>query len=442
MAGRHRIAFGPQQKPIVNNRQLDLGADKWQTLASYAVEKAALRKSLAWAAFLLLLVASTAHAQRRSDFTAARRRMINDEIIAAGVKDERVTEAIMQTPRHEFVLPKYRRLAYFDMALPIGAEQTISSPFIVSYMTESLDPQLTDKVLEIGTGSGYQAAVLSPLVDQVYTIEIVESLGRRARKLLKRLKYENVHVRIGDGYKGWPEEAPFDKIVVTCSPESVPQPLVDQLREGGRMVVPVGERYQQTLYMFTKKNGALKKEALRPTLFVPMTGAAEESRNVKPDPLNPVAINGDFEDASEKGGIVPGWYYGRQVKLASSSQTPEGRYFAQFENQDDGRGSRLLQGFAIDGSKISRLRLATWFQSENVRPSSDDRLPAAMVTFYDQHRRELGQHWLGPWRGTHPWREYEKTIRVPREAREGILRIGLFGAKGKAAFDDVRIGRL
>ena len=207
------------------------------------------------------------------------------------------------------------------------------------------------------------------------------------------------------------------------------------------MVVPVGERYQQTLYLFTKENGELKKEALRPTLFVPMTGAAEAARASKPDPLNPVAVNGDFEDGSERDGVVPGWYYGRQVRLVSDAQAPEGRYFVQFANEDDGRGSRLLHGFAIDGRKVTRLRLASWFQCDDVRPSADDLLPAVMVTFYDQQRRELGQYWLGPWRGTRPWREYEKTIRVPKSAREGILRIGLFGATGKAAFDDVRMGR-
>ena len=208
------------------------------------------------------------------------------------------------------------------------------------------------------------------------------------------------------------------------------------------MVVPVGERYQQTLYLFTKENGELKKEALRPTLFVPMTGAAEAARASKPDPLNPVAVNGDFEDKPEQDTVVPGWYYGRQVRLVSDARAPEGRYFAQFTNEDDGRGSRLLQGFAIDGRKVTRLRLSSWFQCDDVRPSADNLLPAVMVTLYDQQRRELGRFWLGPWRGSQPWGEFEKTIRVPKAAREGILRIGLFGATGKAAFDDVRIGRL
>ena len=144
-------------------------------------------------------------------------------------------------------------------------------------MTEALDPQPEDKVLEIGTGSGYQAAVLSPLVKSVYTIEIVQELAEQASSDLARLKYENVYPRHGDGFKGWPEHAPFDKIIVTCSPESVPKPLVEQLKEGGLIVIPVGERYQQTLYLLRKENGEMKSEALRPTLFVPMTGAAEDT---------------------------------------------------------------------------------------------------------------------------------------------------------------------
>ena len=148
------------------------------------------------------------------------------------------------------------------MALPIGEGQTISPPFIVAYMTEALDPQPSDNVLEIGTGSGYQAAVLAKLVRDVYTIEIVDPLGHKAAKTLERLHYDNVHVKVGDGYQGWPEHAPFDKIIVTCSPEKAPPALVEQLKEGGRMVIPVGERYQQTLYLMKKIDGKMVSEKL------------------------------------------------------------------------------------------------------------------------------------------------------------------------------------
>ena len=187
------------------------------------------------------------------------------------------------------------------------------SPFIVAYMTESLDPLPTDKVLEIGTGSGYQAAVLSPLVKEVYSIEIVESLGKQASKVLKQLDYENVFTKIGDGYLGWEEHAPFDKIIVTCSPEDIPRPLVEQLKEGGLMVVPMGERHQQTLYLMEKQNGEMVRKSLRPTLFVPMTGKAEDQRRVLPDPTNPQLLNGDFEEGLDEEGFVKGWYYQREL---------------------------------------------------------------------------------------------------------------------------------
>ena len=250
--------------------------------------------------------------------------MVDEEIVGAGVKDPRVIQAMRDTPRHEFVPKKWMNRAYFDMSLPIGERQTITSPMLVAYMTEQLEPQPEDRVLEIGTGSGYQAAVLSPLVKEVYTIEIVESLGKHAEQTLKRLKYANVSVKIGDGYLGWPENAPFDKIIVTCSPEKVPQPLIDQLREGGRMIIPVGERYQQVLHLLKKEDGKLVNEALRPTLFVPMTGKAEEGREVQPDPLHPKLVNSGFEEVLE-GGDPVGWYYARQMKVVTATDAPEGQ---------------------------------------------------------------------------------------------------------------------
>ncbi|GAG34273.1 unnamed protein product, partial [marine sediment metagenome] len=221
-----------------------------------------------------------------------RREMVRLAVQGAGITDRRVIDAILDTPREAFIPKDVRHHAYMDAALPIGHEQTISSPFIVAFMTESLDPQPTDRVLEIGTGSGYQAAVLSSLVKDVYSIEIVRPLGESARDVLKRLHYDNVHVRIGDGFKGWPQHAPFDKIIVTCSPESVPEPLKEQLAEGGSMVIPVGERHQQNLVLLKKVNGKLVPSALRPTLFVPMTGQAEDQREIMPDPANPEILNG------------------------------------------------------------------------------------------------------------------------------------------------------
>lgn len=222
------------------------------------------------------------------------------------LRNIRVLKAMARIPRAEFVPKDYRMFAYQDAAIPIGEAQTISPPFIVAYMTEMLDPQPTDRVLEIGTGSGYQAAVLSCLVSEVYSIEIVRPLGRRAAEVLKKLQYDNVFVRIGDGYKGWREAAPFDKIIVTCSPEDIPQPLIDQLKEGGKMLIPIGERYLQYFVLCEKKNGELVKTTLTPASFVPMTGEAESKRREHPDPEAPSLIGGDFETLNPTPGeIVP-----------------------------------------------------------------------------------------------------------------------------------------
>ena len=183
--------------------------------------------------------------QKNKDaFRQQRMEMVETAVKGAGITNPNVIRSIQQTERHEFMPKNVWDQAYLDAGIPIGEGQTISSPFIVAYMTESLDPNREDRVLEIGTGSGYQAAVLSPLVDEVYSIEIVEPLGKRAAKVLKKLKYGNVHTKIGDGFKGWAEHAPFDKIILTCSPEEIPKPLKDQLREGGLLVVPMGERHQ------------------------------------------------------------------------------------------------------------------------------------------------------------------------------------------------------
>jgi protein-L-isoaspartate(D-aspartate) O-methyltransferase len=367
--------------------------------------------------------------------------MVEEAVVGAGVKNERVIAAMGSTPRHEFVTRNLWPQAYFDMSLPIGEQQTISSPLIVSYMTESIDPQPGDKVLEIGTGSGYQAAVLSPLVKEVYTIEIVPELGRTAARTLKRLKYENAFVKVGDGYLGWPEHAPFDKIIVTCSPEKVPQPLSDQLREGGLMVIPVGERYQQTLYLFTKKNGKLEAEPLRPTLFVPMTGKAEDVRVVQPDGSKPAVINGSFEEEPDNADAeLPGWYYQREQSWEEDAKAPQGKHFITFRNDVLGRTAHALQGLAIDGRKVSSVDLSAWVRSKEVLWGKEkDMRPMVALTLYDGERREMGTSWLGPWHGDNDWHQKSINIRIPPTAREGILRIGLFGATGEVSFDDVRL---
>jgi protein-L-isoaspartate(D-aspartate) O-methyltransferase len=383
-------------------------------------------------------------AQSLRDWPRLANEMVNQEIVAAGVKNERVIRAMRDTPRHEFVPLNQRQFAYFDMALPIGNGQTISPPFIVASMTEAIDPQPGDRVLEIGTGSGYQAAVLSPLVKEVYTIEIVEPLGRRAARSLARLAYRNVKTRIGDGYQGWSDAAPFDKIIVTCSPEKVPQPLVDQLREGGLMVIPVGERYQQTLFLMRKTGGELQSEALRPTLFVPMTGEAEDKRRVRPDPTNPQLTNVSFEELQKdkQGKPLPaGWHYQQQLTLESNSPSaPDGKNFVVFQNNEPGRGCQALQGFAVDGRKISAIQLTVWARAHDVQPGARrDQVPAIFVTFYDERRAAVGEASLGPFVGTFEWQERSGSLRVPIRAREAIIRIGLLGGTGQLALDHLSL---
>jgi protein-L-isoaspartate(D-aspartate) O-methyltransferase len=206
-------------------------------------------------------------------FQAQREKMVETQIMDRGVENVSVLRAMLKVPRHLFISSILKWQAYDDSPLPIGNDQTISQPYIVAFMTEQLDPGPGDRVLEIGTGSGYQAAVLAEIVKEVYTIEIVEPLGKGAAELLKKLGYENIHVRIGDGYQGWPEAAPFDTIIVTCAPDHIPLPLVEQLKVGGRMIIPVGEEYGVQELVLVRKTGlGLKQEAVLPVRFVPMTG--------------------------------------------------------------------------------------------------------------------------------------------------------------------------
>ena len=203
-----------------------------------------------------------------------RARLVSRYVEPAGVRDPNVLAALRKVPRHLFVPGDGQAEAYDDHPLPIGHEQTISQPSLVAYMTEILKVGQDARVLEIGTGSGYQAAILGELVREVYTIEIVRPLGEAAGRLLQRLGYANVRVKVGDGYQGWPECAPFDAILVTCAPENVPPPLVEQLKPGGRLCLPVGPRTGlQELYLMTKRpDGTLEKQAVLPVRFVPMTG--------------------------------------------------------------------------------------------------------------------------------------------------------------------------
>ena len=225
-------------------------------------------------------IASLIFAQNYKDYEELRKAMVKTQIESRGVKDEDILSVMQNVPRHLFIDESLWPKAYSDGPLPIGHGQTISQPYIVAFMTELLRPDTHHMVLEIGTGSGYQAAVLAKLVHHVYTIEIVPELGRNAKTTLKRLSYDNISVRVGDGYKGWPEEEPFDRIIVTAAPEKVPEALIDQLKPGGRMVLPVGPRWwgQDLLVIEKDDRGKVVRKNTIPVRFVPMI-RQEERKN-------------------------------------------------------------------------------------------------------------------------------------------------------------------
>jgi protein-L-isoaspartate(D-aspartate) O-methyltransferase len=233
--------------------------------------------------FLLLLAVllpacSEAKPPQASDLAAQRNTMVEQQIAARGVSDPATLQAMRTVPRHEFLPLRLREEAYADYPLPIGHGQTISQPFIVAFMTEAIRPQPGEKILEIGAGSGYQAAILAQMGADVYTVEIVEPLAEMARQTLERLGYQNARVKHGDGYRGWPDHAPFDAIIVTCAPDKIPPDLVTQLKDGGRMIIPVGGGMNQELVLLRKHGDKIEKQSVLPVRFVPMTGEAEQAR--------------------------------------------------------------------------------------------------------------------------------------------------------------------
>ena len=347
-------------------------------------------------ATVTVMLLATVECSAQSDrFSGIRQRMVADKIEAEGISNPLVLNAMRRVQRHEFVGGGLRHRAYEDTALAIGSKQTISPPYIVAYMTETIDPQPGDKVLEVGTGSGYQAAVLAEIVKEVYSVEIVAALSKSASKRLAKLGYENIFCRHGDGYKGWPEHAPFDKVIVTCSPESVPQPLVEQLKEGGLMIIPIGERYQQSFYLLQKQNGKLVEKKLVPTLFVPMTGESEDQRRIQPDGRNPRIVNGDFEFDENEDGRVDGWHYQRKAEICTEKPM-HGTQCLRFTNEERGDLSQALQGSAIDGRHIGALDCAIWARVDSVIPGLTKEDSAGVVVhFYDSVRREAGGQVIG-----------------------------------------------
>ncbi|MCA0153050.1 protein-L-isoaspartate(D-aspartate) O-methyltransferase [Winogradskyella vincentii] len=220
---------------------------------------------------IIFLIFMLTQAGAQDDYTKLREEMVTTQLQGRGIYDLETLKAMRSVKRHEFVPRSARHLAYTDGPLSIGHAQTISQPYIVAYMTQELKPKSHYRVLEIGTGSGYQAAVLAEIVDTVYTIEIVEPLGIKAKECLDQLGYKNIVTRIGDGYQGWPDQAPFDAIIVTAGIKNVPPALLEQLAEGGRLIIPVGTTFNMRLMLYTKKNGKIKHKERLPVSFVPFT---------------------------------------------------------------------------------------------------------------------------------------------------------------------------
>jgi protein-L-isoaspartate(D-aspartate) O-methyltransferase len=390
---------------------------------------------------LLLAVAATRElaAQTPRELAAARSWLVESELATSGIKSPHVLAAIREVPRHEFVPEEFRQYAYFDTTIPIGHGQTISPPYIVAWMTEQLDPQPGERVLEIGTGSGYQAAVLSRLAKDVYTIEIQPELAKRAAAALQRVKYKNVHTRHGDGFQGWAEAAPFDKIMVTCSPENVPAPLAEQLREGGRMLIPIGEGFQQNLCVLVKEGGKLRVAARTPTYFVPMTGMADALRSQPSDePITPL-VNGNFEELISPG-VPVAWFYLRQAQLAPRAEPNQPGQCLLFTNAVPGRSSQAMQSIGVRGDRVRLLSVQSWVACKGVQPAdaANPRDGAKIfVTFFDADRKTLDEQIVGLWREDTAWRKHVGVVKVPPTTIGMTVAIGLFGATGEFRCDDV-----
>ena len=227
--------------------------------------------------FLFLTVSSKSEGDDNTEIEK-RWQMVENQIISRGIQDSKLIQAMITIPRHKFIPENLREYAYGDNPIPIGMEQTISQPYIVALMTELLKLKEGEKVLEVGTGSGYQTAILAEMGCEVYTMEILEALVEKARKVLESLGYKNIHYKVGDGYSGWPEHAPYDAIIVTAAPDHIPQPLIEQLKVNGRMVIPVGDQYQE-LILIKKREKGVEMKTVTPVRFVPMTGEAQRPQN-------------------------------------------------------------------------------------------------------------------------------------------------------------------
>ena len=280
--------------------------------------------------------------------------------------------------------------------------------------------------------------MLSRLVAKVYSIEIVETLGKRAAQTLRRLGYKNVETKIGDGYQGWAEHAPFDKIIVTCSPENVPKPLVEQLKEGGRLVVPLGQRYQQTLYLFKKVKGVLQAEPLQPTFFVPMMGRAEEERAVQADAGRARARQRRFQ---ERLGRSAGRLVLRPPRQGRDRRPDAGRQVPLVSQRHAGPGGAgLAGGGRRRPTDVRRSKSRLWVRGQSVQPGSlPEQHPSLAIVFFNANRQPVARHGIGPWSGTFDWVEKHRRIKVPPSARLASVEVGLWGGTGQISAGEVAI---
>lgn len=374
------------------------------------------------------------------------RKMVEREILPQHEwEDPIVLSAIMRTARDRFVPASYKKTAFRDLAVPLGRSRYQQAPSLLAYMTEELDVRPDEKVLHIGTGSGYYTAVLSLLAKEVYTVELDETLGNRASQTFEKLAYTNIYTKIADGYDGWEEHAPFDRIVFTCSPETVPEPLVKQLREGGVMIVPLGEPFRQVLYRCKKKGEELQKEFLLPYPFELMEGEAQSRRQTKPDPERPELSNGHFERFHENGEPY-GWFSMTNAIVREVPDAPEGRHFLKLEvnsfSSDEARFARAEQSFALEGKNVSRLHLEAFLRGDRLETLSarNVRASASMILLcYDESDRLLQRYDLAPVSGSFDWKAFQCEISVPKKTKKATLILTLSDRTGTLEFDALSV---
>lgn len=374
-------------------------------------------------------------------FKVAREKMVREELTAQGIKNDRVLRAMGQVPREQFLPLTKRKFAYLDMPIPIGEAQYMPPPLRTADLLEQIDPQPSDKVLVVGTGSGYGPGVLSRIVREVYAIEIVPELAREAAATFQRLKYSNITSKQGDGFAGWAEHAPYDKMLVECAPESVPPPLVEQLKEGGVLVIPVGEHFQQTLFKYRKQNGKLTVEQSRPTLFLPMIGKAKFLQTTDTAAQEPQILNPSFETEFEGDKNLPAnWYFVKQAQVIEYPTAPNGKRVLWFKNETPGHASIAIQGFACDGRKVKLLTITLNVKVKSViRGQNLEQLPRLEIMYLNENNRAIHHDFIGPWFLTGDWTEQQARFQVPPQARAALIRIGLLGATGEAWFDNLRM---